>query len=87
MNKTIWTLTEEEKNDIQVLYEKRIALENLINIIDPTNEALYDKLTDDYRKTVAKFQKWWDDIGQKYNWEKGNNWSVDFETNEVILSV
>lgn len=87
MNKAIWTLTEEEKNEIQELYEKRIALENLVNIIDPANEALYNKLTGDYGKIIVQFQKWWSETSEKYNWEKGMNWFVNFETSEVMLSV
>ena len=84
MNKVIWKLTEDEKKEIQQLFEKRIALENLVNIIDPKNEDLYDKIITDYGKTMENFQNWWSAMGKKYEWE-GQNWTVNFDTNEVSL--
>lgn len=85
MGKVIWTLTGNEKIEIQNLYEKKLALENLINVIDPLNEIIYNKLITDYGKIMRLFQKWWSDTSQKYNWESGINWAIDFETNDVIV--
>lgn len=83
MGKVVWTLTKEELNEIQELFEKKLALENLIKIIDPTNEKMYIKLTTDYGQNMRLFQKWWSDISRKYKWE-GGNWSINFETYEVL---
>lgn len=84
MNKVIWKLTESEKNEIQELYDKKIALENLINSINASNEELYNKLTTDYKNNMTLYQKWWAEISEKYNWEKGAIWTINFTTNEVI---
>ena len=83
--KPIWTLTEEEKNTIEVLYEKKIALENLAQIIDPENSELRAKFEEDYGKVLNKFQSWWRENSEKYYWEKGQNWYINFATCEVFL--
>ena len=41
--KAIWVLTDEEVYVIEELYEKKIALENLIKILEPYNQELYEK--------------------------------------------
>ncbi len=83
MNNVVWTLCEDEKKEIEKLYEKKFALENLLKIIDTTNEKLYSKLISDYGITLKEFNKWWFFTSKKYNWE-GKNWYINFETNEVI---
>jgi CXXX repeat modification system protein len=40
-------------------------------------------------ETNSHFQKWWDDMNAKYNWEnhpKGN-WKINFTTNEFFLII
>ena len=87
MKKIISRVTEEEKNEIQALFERRNGLNELSQILTIENEALYEKLVKDLGETGAKFQGWWDRMGEKYNWEsaEGGNWEINFETCEIYL--
>lgn len=87
MKKIISRVTEEEKNEIQALFERRNGLNELSQILTVENEALYEKLVKDLGETGAKFQDWWDRMGEKYNWEsvEDGNWEINFETCEIYL--
>lgn len=87
MKKVIGRVTEEEKNEIQALFERRNGLNELSKILTVENEALYEKLVTDLGETGAKFQNWWNRMGEKYNWEsaEGGNWEINFETCEIYL--
>ena len=87
MKKIIGRVTEEEKNEIQALFERRNGLNELSQILTVENEALYEKLAKDLGETGAKFQNWWNRMGEKYNWEsaEGGNWEINFETCEIYL--
>lgn len=78
----------EEKDLIQKLFERKNALNELAKIISVDNEALYEKLVKDMGETTTKFQQWWDNMAQKYQWEsaEGGNWEINFETCEILLS-
>lgn len=83
-NRVIWKLKEEEKNEIEELFERRIALENLIKCIDSDNNELYEKIIKDYSSVLKKYNAWWSNMSQLYAWE-GVDWRINFETSEVIL--
>lgn len=83
MSNVVGTLNNEEREEIEDLYEKKIALENLIKIIDVSNETLYSKLIKDYGNTVKLFQNWWVVTSCKHNWE-GKTWTINFDNNEVL---
>lgn len=87
MKKIIGRVTEEEKNEIQALFERRNGLNELSQILTVENEALYEKLVKDLGETGAKFQNWWNRMGEKYNWEsvEGSNWEIDFDTCNIYL--
>lgn len=87
MKKIIGRVTEEEKNEIQALFERRNGLNELSQILTVENEALYEKLVKDLGETGAKFQDWWNRMGEKYNWEsvEGGNWEIDFDTCNIYL--
>lgn len=89
MKKVIGRVTEEEKNEIQALFERRNGLNELSKILTAENEALYEKLVKDLGETGAKFQNWWNRMGEKYNWEsaEGGNWEINFETCEIYLVI
>ena len=80
-------VTVEEKNEIQALFERRNGLNELSQILTVENEALYEKLVKDLGETGAKFQDWWNRMGEKHNWEsvEGGNWEIDFETCNIYL--
>ena len=87
MKKVIGRVTEEEKIEIQTLFERRNGLNELSQILTAENEALYEKLVKDLGETGTKFQNWWNRMGEKYNWEsaEGGNWEINFETCEIYL--
>lgn len=82
-NKVVWELTDEKCNEIQDLFEKRLALENLIKIVDVNNYELYDKIIKDYGRVLREFQEWWNLNSKEYNWN-GENWYVDFQKKQVL---
>lgn len=85
--KVIGQVTTEERNEIQTLFERRNGLNELAHILTTENEDLYEKLVKDLGETGAKFQDWWNRMGEKYNWEsaEGGNWEINFETCEIYL--
>ena len=80
--KIIWDLSEEEFKEIEDLFERKLALENLRKIIDYDDEKIYDKFIKDYGKAIRLFEQWWSTMSKKHNWQ-GENWYVDFETKQV----
>ena len=87
--KLVGQVTEEEKNEIQTLYERRNGLNELAKILTPDNTELYEKLVKDMGETGTKFQQWWDSKSKQYGWEshpKGN-WEINFQTCEITLVV
>lgn len=84
MRNVVWESTEEEKQKIKDIYEKKSALENLFKIINKENE-IYDTVLEDYIKTSKEFSAWWDEMIKKYNCniKLVNNLVIDFDTNEI----
>lgn len=87
MEKKIGQVTEEEKIEIRQLFERRNGLNELAKILTHDDIELYEKLVKDLGETSTKFQSWWDEKAQKYNWERTEkgSWSIDFNTNEIFL--
>jgi len=87
MKKLVGQVTEEEKNEIQALFERKNGLAELAKIVTAENNALYEKLIKDMGDTATKFQKWWDNMGAKYKWEShpDGNWEINFQTHEIFL--
>jgi len=87
MKKLVGQVTNEEKNEIQQLFERRNGLNELAKILNADNTELYEKLVKDMGETGTKFQGWWDCMAQKYQWESApnGNWEINFDTNEIYL--
>ena len=87
MKKLVGQVTPEEKNEIQMLFERRNGLNELAKILTADNTDLYEKLVKDLGETSSKFQNWWDTMAQKYQWEsaENGNWEINFETCEIFL--
>lgn len=85
--KVVGQVTEEEKNEIQQLFERRNGLNELAKILTADNAELYEKLVKDLGETGTKFQGWWDRMAEKYQWESAadGNWEINFETCEITL--
>lgn len=86
--KKVGQVTVEEKNEIQMLFERRNGLNELAKILTADNSDLYEKLVKDMGETGTKFQTWWDNMSQKYNWESCENgkWEINFDTCEIFLT-
>lgn len=87
--KIVGQVTTDEKNEIQMLFERRNGLNELAKIVTADNADLYEKLVKDMGETGVNFQKWWDRMVQKYQWEsaENGNWEINFETCEIYLVV
>lgn len=86
MKKKVGEVSEEEKKEILMLFERKNGLIELAKIVKD-DDALYEKLVCDMGATSTKFQAWWDKMSQKYRWEmeEGGNWEIEFETNNIYL--
>ena len=85
--KMVGTVTTEEKNEIQKLFERREGLNELAKILTADNTELYEKLVNDLGETSINFQEWWSRMGYNYQWESIENgsWEIDFNTCEIYL--
>lgn len=85
--KVVGKVTEEEKGEIQQLFERRNGLNELAKILTADNAELYEKLVSDLGETGMHFQAWWDRMSAKYQWEgiEGGNWEINFDTCEIYL--
>ncbi|MGN0280763.1 MAG: CXXX repeat peptide modification system protein [Prevotella sp.] len=85
--KRIGQVTIDEKNEIQKLFERRNGLVELAKVIEPSNDELYEKVVNDMGITASKFQEWWNEKAQKYEWERSENgqWEIDFDTCDIYL--
>lgn len=81
--KLVGTVTTEEKNEIQQLFERRNGLNELAKILSVDNAELYEKLVKDLGETKT----WWSRMSSKYQWEsiKEGNWEINFDTCEIYL--
>ena len=87
MKKVVGQVSELEKREIQILFERRNGLNDLAKILTADNTELYERLIKDLGETSIKFQKWWNQMSEKYQWESidGGNWEIDFDTCEIYL--
>lgn len=85
--KLVGQVTLEEKNEIQTLFERRNGLNDLAKIVTADKVDLYEKVVKDLGVTGSSFQKWWNDMSQKYQWESSENgsWEINFDTGEIYL--
>lgn len=81
--KTI-VILQDECDAIENLYEKKVALENLIKTIDiESNEGIYNRIISDYGKITIEFNDWWEKIFVTYSIKDGN-YHIDFENKQLI---
>lgn len=87
MKKEIGRVTEEERDEIQRLFEHRNGLNELEMILTADNAELYQRLTEDIAATKSRFGQWWSTMASKYGWEStdGGNWEIDFKNCTVYL--
>ena len=96
INKKIGIVTTEEKEAILILYERRLALQELaITLNNPEFEEnskneLYERIVVDLGKTKVDFERWWEEKSEKYQWKliedyQEYQWTIDFRTCEISL--
>ena len=85
--KLVGQVTPEERDEIQMLFERRNGLNELAKILTSDNHDLYEKLVKDMGETSTKFQVWWTRMSQKYQWESSEtgNWEINFNTCDIYL--
>ena len=85
----VGTLTYEEIETIKKLHERKNSLTELFSVIDPSNNALYEKLVADMAETQSKFEQWWRETSMKYQWKGAGDpnysWNLDFVSGDVFL--
>lgn len=87
MKKQIGRVSEQERDVIQQLFERRNGLNELAKILTSDNTDLYERLVKDLGETSSKFQQWWSQMGDKYQWESTENgsWEIDFNDCTIYL--
>lgn len=87
MKKTIATVSEQERDEIQALFERRNGLSELARILTPENDELYERLVKDMGATNTRFEEWWNSMSEKYSWESAENghWEIDFNNCNIYL--
>lgn len=85
--KKVGKVSPEERNEIQMLFERRNGLFELSKILSADSGYLYEKLIKDTDETNLRFQNWWNSMANKYQWEfcECGNWEINFETCEIFL--
>lgn len=87
MKKEVGRVSEQERDEIQSLFERRNGLTELAKILTPENTDLYERLVKDMGETGSKFQNWWNEMAKKYQWEsaENGNWEIDFNDCTIYL--
>lgn len=87
MKKLVGKVSYEEKQQIEALFERKNGLTELAKILPVDNPELYEKVVRDLGETTTKFQNWWNEMGQKYQWESSpnGNWEIAFDKCEIYL--
>lgn len=65
MKREVGKVTEQERDEIQTLFERKNGLNELAKILTAENNELYERLVKDLSETTSKFQNWWDTMSNK----------------------
>lgn len=89
MKKEVGKVTPQERDEIKRLFERRMGLVELAKIVNASDTELYDRLVTALGDNSTKFQQWWDNMSEKYDWESSDegNWEIDFQTCIIYLNV
>jgi CXXX repeat modification system protein len=89
MKRRIGQVSEQEKQEIRALANRKNALIELSKIIEVNdgNRSQYEKLVQDIVEATICFRQWWNDMETKRQWNKqpAESWEIDFRTNDVYL--
>lgn len=87
-------VTEEEKNEMLVLFERKLGIEELAATLESDllsaeqKETMQEKMITELGKVKYHMQAWWDKMYEKYTWKNidGHKWNIDFQSCEIILT-
>ncbi|WP_061994665.1 CXXX repeat peptide modification system protein [Clostridium sp. ATCC 25772] len=87
-------ILELEKKEINLLFEKKLALDELkmsledIEIKDLDKTEILNRIEKDFFKNNELIESWWNRMSQKYKWKSkyGASWVINFDTNDVCLT-
>jgi len=87
-------VTEKEKNEVMVLFERKIGIEELTATLEndlisiEKKEIMQDKMISELGKVKLNLQAWWGRMYEKYNWKsvEGYRWNIDFQSCEIFLT-
>lgn len=84
-NDNIGQVTEEERDEIKKLFNRKNSITELLNRKD-INDEIYSRLLNDFEKTNDSFQQWWDSMQKKYNWNSKPEYffTIDFESCKIF---
>lgn len=86
MRRNICMIEDSQRQEIQELYEKKLAYENLAKILSPSQNAeMYNRLISDYGSAIRQFSEWWDHILAEHNLPTGEYY-IDFTSNEIYCN-
>lgn len=87
MKQLVGCVSETERDDIRQLFERRNGLVELAKILTDDSAPLYERLVKDMGETSSKFQNWWNQMAEKYQWEAtpDGHWEIDFNTCSIYL--
>lgn len=85
--KPVGQVTPEEKLQIQRIFERKNGLTELAKVLTPDNSELYERIVKDMGETEVRFQQWWNDMAQKYQWKSipNGHWEINFNNGEIYL--
>ena len=86
MKTHVGQVSQEERNEIQTLFERKNGLMELAKVVGDS-DVLYEKLVKDMGITSSRFEQWWSRMGEKYRWQSAENgkWEIDFNTCDIYL--
>lgn len=87
MEKIVGQVTEEEKNNMIDICEKKVALDNLERITAKDKQSLIEDIKKERNIANIQYDTWWDNIRENYDFEGDEKgyWQLDFRTGEVLL--
>lgn len=87
MKTEVGRVSEQERDEIQALFERKNGLNELAKILTADNTDLYNRLVADMGTTSTRFQMWWNEMSQKYHWpsKPDAHWEIDFVSCKIYI--
>jgi CXXX repeat modification system protein len=94
MREIVGKVTEEEKNEMLILFERKLGIDELAFTLESDllsedkKESMQDKMITELGKIKLDMQTWWNKMCEKYKWKSvdGYKWNIDFQTCEIFLN-